>query len=384
MIDPFVIRIADVTIGVKPYSDLLVRQVAPYVHEGSPSVDFSVEVTKEDCERDETEFIALLRKVADRLVNYNVLLFHSSLMSVDGFGYAYTAPSGTGKSTHTALLRKHYKDRVTVVNDDKPFIRITDKGIFAYGSPWSGQHHLQNNIRVPLKGISVLHRGEENSVEKADLFTAYTELLQQIHRPAETEGAAKALNLINKVLEQVPIYELYCNMEEEAAVLSYETMSGLHFEDLLEKDGEFVYKTLGVSMEPLLHANSDVVRIKKTEEPLKRGDIVLYKHLSQPNRYILHRILHVNGDDTYDIIGDNCYLYERNIPKKRILGKMVSYVHKGKERTLTSFSYKLYCFFFVTLAPCRILLFRLRAFIRRTGSHVYHWLKGDRRGSENK
>ena len=66
------------------------------------------------------ESLALHRLLAERLPDYDVLLMHGSALSMDGIGYLFTAPSGTGKSTHAALWRQVFGERVQMLNDDSP------------------------------------------------------------------------------------------------------------------------------------------------------------------------------------------------------------------------------------------------------------------------
>ena len=52
------------------------------------------------------ETMAVYRKIEDKLLDYDTILFHGSAVAVDGVGYLFTAKSGTGKSTHTRLWRE--------------------------------------------------------------------------------------------------------------------------------------------------------------------------------------------------------------------------------------------------------------------------------------
>lgn len=81
------------------------------------------------------ETLAVYRKIADYLLSCDTLLFHGSVIAVDGEGYLFTAKSGTGKSTHTRLWREYFGERAVIVNDDKPLLHITDSGVTAYGTP---------------------------------------------------------------------------------------------------------------------------------------------------------------------------------------------------------------------------------------------------------
>ncbi len=172
------------------------------------------------------ETLAVYRKIADRMTEYDTILFHGSCVAVDGEGYLFTAKSGTGKSTHTRMWIERFGERAVMVNDDKPLIGITDKGAVVYGTPWDGKHHLSTNISVPLKAICILERGAENHIEAVGKNEAYPLLLQQTHRPQDTEKLIKTLELTDKMGSVVKLYRLWCNTEKEAALISYNGMKG--------------------------------------------------------------------------------------------------------------------------------------------------------------
>ena len=165
------------------------------------------------------------RRVADYLLHRDTIMMHGSTVAVDGKAYLFTAPCGTGKSTHTRLWREVFGDRAVMVNDDKPFLRITSGGIFAYGSPWSGKHGLATNICVPLAGICLLHRGKENIIHRSDFSSMKDILYHQVHAPDEASLAEKAFCLVDHLAEFVTLWEMDCNKELEAAEVAYFAMS---------------------------------------------------------------------------------------------------------------------------------------------------------------
>ena len=152
------------------------------------------------------ETLAVYRKIADYLLSCDTLLFHGSVIAVDGEGYLFTAKSGTGKSTHTRLWREYFGERAVMVNDDKPLLHITDSGVTAYGTPWDGKHRLSSNIAVPLKGICILTRDIKNHIEQADPHAAYPMIVQQTNRPLTADGMKQTLSLIDRMLNVVPVY----------------------------------------------------------------------------------------------------------------------------------------------------------------------------------
>lgn len=172
------------------------------------------------------EFIALQRKIAEYFFDSNILLFHGSVIAVDNTAYLFTAKSGTGKSTHTRLWREQFGDRAVMVNDDKPFLQLTDDGVIAHGSPWNGKHRLGSNISVPLKAICILERSAENWIKPISPAQALPMLFQQSQRPQNPANMPKYMELIDKLANGVEFYRMGCNMDPEAALISYEAMSG--------------------------------------------------------------------------------------------------------------------------------------------------------------
>ena len=173
------------------------------------------------------ETLAVYRKIADCLLSCDTLLFHGSVIAVDGEGYLFTAKSGTGKSTHTRLWREYFGERAVMVNDDKPLLRITDSGVTVYGTPWDGKHRLSTNIAVPLKGICILTRNAKNHIEPVEPHAVYPLIVQQTNRSLSADGMKHTLSLIDRMLNVVPVYRLGCNMDIEAARVAYEGMNRL-------------------------------------------------------------------------------------------------------------------------------------------------------------
>lgn len=171
------------------------------------------------------ETLAVYRKICDYLAGKNVILFHSSAIETDGEAYLFTAPSGTGKSTHARLWREYLGDRAKMINDDKPLIKITADRAFVYGTPWDGKHRLSRNVSVPVKAVCFLERGSNNVIEKVN-EGIIPGLFAQTYRPEGKENLATVLNSVIKLTSLAEFYRLKCNMEPEAARVAYEAMSG--------------------------------------------------------------------------------------------------------------------------------------------------------------
>ena len=162
----------------------------------------------------------ILRKIADKMLNYGVLLVHGAAIAVDNECFIFIASSGTGKTTHIKKWLKLYPNSF-VVNGDKPFVDVNRK--IAYGSPWCGKEKMNTNIGVPIAGIVYLEQGSCNSICEMTFREMLPYLLQQCYKPDDPDLAEKSLKLIGE-LNSIPFYKLTCNMEDEAAVISYEAL----------------------------------------------------------------------------------------------------------------------------------------------------------------
>lgn len=171
------------------------------------------------------ETLAVYRKLAQLLVQDDILLMHGAVVAVDGQAYLFTAKSGTGKTTHTRLWMRQFGDRAVMVNGDKPLLHITSEGVTVYGTPWDGKEHLSTNTSCPLKALCILTRSETNHIERISKKEALPMLCQQSYRPCSPIGTQKMLALVDRLGSSVPLYRLGCNMEPEAAKVAYHGMN---------------------------------------------------------------------------------------------------------------------------------------------------------------
>ena len=239
----FTVKLADIPVRIRAIWPELRQFLEDYLTEEEAA--FTLETRQEDIEQERImsartraaeglpalrssdaylETLAIYRKLAEELVERDVLLFHGSVVAVDGEAYLFAARSGTGKSTHTRLWREVFGERAVMINDDKPLLHIGAEGAAVFGTPWNGKHRLGTNGSAPLRAICILERGKTNRIERIDRRTAYPILLQQTYRPASAEALQRTLTLIDRLTERVALFRLFCNMEPEAARVSYEAM----------------------------------------------------------------------------------------------------------------------------------------------------------------
>ncbi len=239
----FFIKTAGQAFRIEPNHDNIRRYCEGYICE--PCDDFcDVSVTPEEIEAErqgaidaavaehrstefskgQLEILTVHRKIAEFMPGVGVFLFHGSAVAVDGEAYIFTAKSGTGKSTHSALWRRKFGGRAVMVNDDKPFIMIKDGKAYACGSPWNGKHRSGSNVILPVKSVCLLCRGDTNEIYKISSRDALPTLFEQTYRPSSPDKLARTLGLLHGLTDSVGLYRLFCNMSPEAADVSYEAM----------------------------------------------------------------------------------------------------------------------------------------------------------------
>lgn len=170
------------------------------------------------------ESLAIYRKITDIMLEHHTILFHCSAVAVDGEAYLFTAPSGTGKSTHTRLWREYFGERAVMINDDKPLIQIQNEQIFVCGTPWNGKHKLDTNQKARIRAICILEQGK-NHIERITPAEAFPMLYRQTFRPEQREKMQKTIFMIKEVAERVPFYRMQCDISQEAVRMSWKAMS---------------------------------------------------------------------------------------------------------------------------------------------------------------
>lgn len=225
----FNLKIADHVFCINNKYDFIKKMCSNYITSESSNEIISVtdtEIKAENTENlnfknDYLETLAVYRKICEKLVEDNIILFHCSAIMINNSAILFTAPSGTGKSTHTRMWQECFGERVTVINDDKPLIKINDIEAVIYGTPWCGKHGIETNTSAKIKAVVILEQSEVNSIKPISFFDAYPTILNQTYRPNDADKMRKVLSMINGFIKNVTIYKLGCNISHEAAETAY-------------------------------------------------------------------------------------------------------------------------------------------------------------------
>ena len=152
------------------------------------------------------------------------LVFHSSALAYECAGICFSAPSGTGKSTHTALWKQYYGEKTEIINDDTPVLYIEDEKTVLSGSPWSGKTELNINKQIPLKGIVFLTRSKDNFIRRLTNLEAIQRIFTESKILQIPELFDSGIAVVSKILEKTPVYLLGCNISKDAVDLVKNTL----------------------------------------------------------------------------------------------------------------------------------------------------------------
>ena len=232
----FYIKIADLKICVENKYKYVFNLCRDYMIEATHP-DITVRATEEEIAQEKiisedpsasdayAEGVCIYRNICKQLPQkFSAYLFHSALIEYEGRGYAFSAKSGTGKSTHISLWQKAFGKQVRVINGDKPILRYINGELVAYGTPWCGKENISTNASVPLCAICFIERSESNSIARITPSEAISMIFHQILTPRDMETLDSLLPLLDLTLKLVPCYLLRCNMDIEAAHVAYNAM----------------------------------------------------------------------------------------------------------------------------------------------------------------
>ena len=150
------------------------------------------------------------------VLEHQRMVLHGSCIAYKGRAIIFSAPSGTGKSTHTELWKRYYPETIHI-NDDTPVLRLDHPDeVIACGSPWSGKTRLNTNISLPLAAIVFLEQGKENCISPLSKIDAIGRVLGEARKIPFRHAMMKAADLCGMLLERVPVYRLSCDISREA------------------------------------------------------------------------------------------------------------------------------------------------------------------------
>lgn len=167
----------------------------------------------------------LLQAFYTHAVKKNTIQLHAALIEYSGFGIVFLGPSGIGKTTQAELWNRYRNARI--INGDITFVQEENGEFWGVGTPWHGSSPYCENRRVRLKAMVVLKQGEKNQLRMLEGYEKVKEVSNSVFYPRWAEGGMElCLSTLDRLLRNLPVYELSCVPEEEAVALLERNICG--------------------------------------------------------------------------------------------------------------------------------------------------------------
>ena len=167
---------------------------------------------------------AYFMKPALETLFYNIclkhggLVLHATAIEWMGAGIVFSAPSGTGKSTHADMWVERLG--ATYINGDRPLLMIEDDETFAYGTAWSGSAGIYINTRAPLAALVFLEQYPVNMIHALNPSETLKYMLPRCFLPYHDRGLmGSAMDNIEAITARTDCWRLRCLPDEGAMEL---------------------------------------------------------------------------------------------------------------------------------------------------------------------
>ena len=136
------------------------------------------------------------------------LLLHAASIRDGDQGYLFAGPSENGKTT-TARFWYGKEGDISVLNDERSFLRKTEEGWRVYGSPWPGDGYMISSESAPLAGVFLVRHGKKHEAIQPPPVILFQEIFAQVfssfwHAPTLEHLSANCEELIR----DVPCFQL--------------------------------------------------------------------------------------------------------------------------------------------------------------------------------
>ncbi len=225
----FIVNIASINIKILNKYPYIEKICSKYII-NADNFAFTVSVTDDEISAEKTdpeskiglpyfESIAIFRKIALKILEYNVFLMHGVLLETGDRGLLLCARSGVGKTTHAKNLVKYLgEENARIINGDKPWILVENGIPYGFGSPWCGKEGISVNKRIKVTDVCFIERAKENSVEKLPSEQIFVRIMNQVWYPNLMKYNRMLLfDLLEDMITKVNFYLIKCNTDLDSA-----------------------------------------------------------------------------------------------------------------------------------------------------------------------
>ena len=184
------------------------------------------------------EAVWLIRIAVEcRLVTRGYVSLHSAALALGDQAYAFSGPSGIGKSTRAAAWAEVLGG--SLISGDRPL--IGGKTLELFGVPWDGKEQCFRNVRYPLRVICDIRRSGSCYIRKLSFDQKRRLLMRQCFLPMwDTDLALLQMGNIMGLARQAEIIRIFCGPSVKDAANIYNAIENKVY---LEEETDMVAKT---------------------------------------------------------------------------------------------------------------------------------------------
>lgn len=162
-------------------------------------------------------------------LKHDMVAIHSASILYQNRAWLFSAPSGTGKSTHAGLWKEHL--RVSTINGDLNLLAMNDVQPVIHGIPWCGTSGIYDTKSYPLGGIILLRQATHDRITELTADEKQLLISQRFISPSWTMDLFdKSLDLAGQIAERSLICRLNCT-KEKSALETMQTRIDKYLED---------------------------------------------------------------------------------------------------------------------------------------------------------
>ena len=155
------------------------------------------------------------------LARMGCVSLHAAAIEMQGGAYAFSGPSGIGKSTRAAAWQKALD--AELVNGDRPLIDVNNLEL--YGVPWDGKELCLRNVHFPLKTICEVRRSDSVYIREMSFTQRRKLLMRQCFIPMwDAETAAIQMANITRLAASAQMVRIFSGPDEKDARALYNAL----------------------------------------------------------------------------------------------------------------------------------------------------------------
>ena len=224
--------IADFIVEIEPKFEYLNNLCKPFLYIGDRVADFSAIPSEANLNSlykrmadgsalEQAEELATASLFNREIISHGAMLVHSSVLVYDNKAYLFTADSGVGKSTHTRMWLDKFGEKVHILNDDKPVVKIKNGVPLCCGTPFDGGSKIANNKTVPIGAIIFIERSDTNFMTIPDTKEIVQRLYTSTVKYVNKEDGMCLLSNFDNLISHTKFFVLHCNTDKSAVDVAY-------------------------------------------------------------------------------------------------------------------------------------------------------------------